>query len=598
MRAAMLAPMFNGFDPQTTWDPIELEVLRCCLVRTLMAFPGLSGFAGTQPVPDLADAPPMVSTDGRTWTFHLRHGIHYAPPLQNVEVTAPDFVRALMRSAKGTTTARGDPPSMGALYLTRIEGYQEFLAGATDSISGVTTPDRYTLQVREVRPDQSIRSLFAEPFSAPIPPSPTDPAAPLGVATGHGVDLAPPTSIGYGPYLAATGPYMFEGADQIDYSAAPSQQVPPSGLRLAWSNNQVGGVTLVRNPSWRASTDPNRPALPDRIVLSFSGSRPSAALASYAALASGALDTVMGDNPPPQVISRYDRLGLQSRAFRVSLNATRFVLFNLALPPFDDIHVRRALAILLNRPAVARGMIEWPPSQTSPATHFVPDPLENSFLTSWDALGGAAATGRLALARAQMRMSRYGDPQGRCSGPACGPFPIMWPSGELGHEPLSLRRAQARPLVATLAQLGITGRVTKKADCTRPTQRIQLCVTGWGPDYPAPDAMLVYFHYPESALFGGMMGTPPDELAKRGYRRQRLPSINASFARCQAAVGPQAPLCWARLDQVVVSQYVAVIPLDTLDVIRLAGPNVTAFSMDQAFTEPSLDRLAVSTSSP
>ena len=210
---------------------------------------------------------------------------------------------------------------------------------------------------------------------------------------------------------------MIEGADQIDYSAAPSQQVPASGLRLAWWDDQVGGVTLVRNPSWRASTDPNRPALPDRIVLSFSSANP------YPALASGALDTVMGENPPAQVISRYDRLGLQSRAVRVSLNSTRFVLFNLALPPFDDIHVRRALAILLDRPAVSRGMTLWPPSQTSPATHFVPDPLENSYLSSWDALGGSASSGRLALARAQMRMSRYGDAQGRCSGPALRPVP-------------------------------------------------------------------------------------------------------------------------------------------------------------------------------
>jgi peptide/nickel transport system substrate-binding protein len=591
----MLSPMWNGFDPQTTSNPIELEVLRCCLVRTLMAFPGLPGFAGTQPVPDLSDGPPTVSADGRTWTFHLRHGIHYAPPLQNVEVTAPDFVRALMRTAKGTVTASGDPSGMGAVYLPRIEGYQEFLAGAADSISGVTSPDPYTLQVREVRPDRSILSVFAEPFSAPIPPSPTDPAAPLGVATGHGVDLAPPTSIGYGPYLAATGPYMFEGADQIDYSAAPSQQVPPSGLQLAWSGDQVGGVTLVRNPSWRAGTDPNRPALPDRIVLSFSGSTHSAAMASYAALASGAFATVMGDNPPPRVISRYDRLGLQSRAFRVSLNATRFALFNLALPPFDDIHVRRALAILLDRQAVSRSMAAWPHSQTSPITHFVPYPLENSYLTSWDALGGAASSGRLALARAQMRMSRYGDPKGRCSGPACGPFPIMWPDGS-GTVPVSRRRAQARPLVATLAKLGLTGRVTK-AQCFDPAQRVPLCATGWIPDYPAADAMLVLFHYPESAP-ASMMGTPPGELAKLGYRRQRLPSINASFARCQAAAGPTGALCWARLDQVVVSQYVAVIPLDTPDVIRLAGPNVTAFSMDQAFTEPALDRLAVRTSSP
>jgi hypothetical protein len=82
---------------------------------------------------------------------------------------------------------------------------------------------------------------------------------------------------------------------------------------------------------------------------------------------------------------------------------------------------------------------------------------------------------------------------------------------------------------------------------------------------------------------------------KLGYPPQKLPSINDDIARCAGAVGPQAPMCWARLDQVLVSQLVAVIPLAVQDVVRLAGRHVTTFSLDQAFAEPSLDRIGVST---
>lgn len=35
-----------------------------------------------------------------TWTVRLKAGLHYAPPLQAVEITAADFVRGIERSLK------------------------------------------------------------------------------------------------------------------------------------------------------------------------------------------------------------------------------------------------------------------------------------------------------------------------------------------------------------------------------------------------------------------------------------------------------------------------------------------------------------------
>ena len=55
----------------------------------------------------------------------------------------------------------------------------------------------------------------------------------------------------------------------------------------------------------------------------------------------------------------------------------------------------------------------------------------------------------------------------------------------------------------------------------------------------------------------------------------------------------EASLCWARLDQLVVYDLAAVFPVFTPSVIRLRSARVTAFSIDQAFGEPSLDRIGV-----
>ena len=47
-----------------------------------------------------------TSPDGLTYTFHIRQGVHYAPPLQNVTVQAQDFIRALLREVAGCDSRR------------------------------------------------------------------------------------------------------------------------------------------------------------------------------------------------------------------------------------------------------------------------------------------------------------------------------------------------------------------------------------------------------------------------------------------------------------------------------------------------------------
>src|SRR5438132_1401014 len=96
-----------SLDPQNEWSLSTWELFRCCLLRTLMSYDGTGGVSGTEPKPDLAVAAPDVSTDGLTWTFHLRPDLHYGPPLQDVPITSPDIVRALLRAGDPHTANVG-----------------------------------------------------------------------------------------------------------------------------------------------------------------------------------------------------------------------------------------------------------------------------------------------------------------------------------------------------------------------------------------------------------------------------------------------------------------------------------------------------------
>lgn len=102
LRVGMIYDPPALLDPQREYGlPGPWELFHCCLLRTLLSYDGRSGENGGSTLhPDLATSMPNVSADGLTWTFTLRTGIKYAPPLQDTEIQAQDFVRALERTAR------------------------------------------------------------------------------------------------------------------------------------------------------------------------------------------------------------------------------------------------------------------------------------------------------------------------------------------------------------------------------------------------------------------------------------------------------------------------------------------------------------------
>ena len=98
----------SGIDPQKAYFVDSWELFRCCLLRTLLSYKGAPTAQGGAVLhPDLAASMPSLSSDGLTWTFRLKLGLHYAPPLDQVEIRAQDIIRALEREANPTASAGG-----------------------------------------------------------------------------------------------------------------------------------------------------------------------------------------------------------------------------------------------------------------------------------------------------------------------------------------------------------------------------------------------------------------------------------------------------------------------------------------------------------
>ena len=68
------------------------------LVRTLIGYQHTAGGPGNTPVADIATAVPKPTNGGKTYTFHIKPGVKFSPPVSR-QVVCNDFVNAMQRLA-------------------------------------------------------------------------------------------------------------------------------------------------------------------------------------------------------------------------------------------------------------------------------------------------------------------------------------------------------------------------------------------------------------------------------------------------------------------------------------------------------------------
>lgn len=557
----------NFLDPQIPFlvANAQREFLRCCLARTLLSYTGRpTSEGGIILHPDLATGLPEIADDGLTWTFHLRPGLRYAPPLNDVEIITPDIVRAIERVAS---------PEIGTAeyetYFAPIEGVHEYFKGRVSTISGLETPDPYTLRVHLKTVTNDLGYRFALPATAPIPPSPADPSARFGAATGH--------KDGYGAYLISTGPYMIEGSEKLQPSLPPHRQPTVSGLV------QSESLTLVRNPSWSRDIDDLRKAYVDRIEV-----RVVKVNKATHKIELGSLDLLLDGQPNPRDIDRYEGdPQLRGRMHRELCNFVSFASMRLTTPPFDDVHVRRAANFAFDGERATRILSSTKSGSAGyfrsfPLTHIAPNSTEGDLLADWDPYPFD-----LARAREEMARSPYDhDRDGICDDPACRGIVTLdaafWPAkldrvwsdsfGSIGMA-LDIRRVAGLRVANALSD---------------PESPAQLILTqSWEAEYPSPEPL---FTSAFSAAGIGSAGSAPnfslcgahrDQLAAWGYRGASVQSADMKIDECRTRIGPAQQQCWAELDQLLMLEIVPAIPVFGIEEIRIVSERVARYSADQ-----------------
>lgn len=589
LRVVMLNDANAELDPQKEYSSIGFELFRCCLLRTLMSTNGLPTDRGGSVLrPDIAEAPPDVSRDGLTWTFRLKHGLHYAPPLQDTEITASDVIRALEREATPVTSSN----LPYGFYYSVIAGFDDFTSGKAQRIIGLKTPDPYTLVVELNQPTGDLGYRFSLPATAPIPPLPNDASAVFGAAEGHDND--------YGRHLVASGPYMLAGSADLDPSLPPEQQPAVAGYRPGV------GIQLVRDTSWLPETDLLRPALADVIDIEIQG--PTSDL--FGAVADDVLDRVtrkvvegrsdvLFDVAPTS--AELDRL--TSRGETAGLvksdpaNQAIYFSMNLAVPPFDDVHVRRAVNLAIDRTGVVEAFHDAG-VEAQPALHAIPDSMEGGRL---EAFAPFDPTPDIAGARHEMTLSPYGGSDGRCHAAACRHVE-MYPRA-LGSGDAASRLAR------DLRAIGI---VAKIAECCPDvvyggSPKAHTAAMLWGPwsaDFTDASGFFVPLFYGQgiagaptynrSNYNTSLLGASAAQLRRWGYAVDSVPDMDDAIDTCLPQIGEQQVSCWATLDQRLTTVVAPVAPLVFPEIVRVVSPRVRSYAFDQSAAEPSLDRIGLS----
>src|SRR6202022_4013271 len=156
----------------------------------------------------------------------------------------------------------------------------------------------------------------------------------------------------------------------------------------------------------------------DRMVITYAANVGDA----LAAVDAGRADLIVAISPPPQVpvdvIRSYEADPRKGHVDIQTRDGVRYISMNLARRPFDDLHVRRAVAFMLDRAAIEAAF----GGDVSGAVteHVALDSMEDGALLNYDPYRTPDAAARLHAAQQEMAQSAYdSDHNGVCDAPQC-----------------------------------------------------------------------------------------------------------------------------------------------------------------------------------
>ncbi len=563
-RVGMEANIFNngtfgwedGFDPTGEMDTRAWEIYSNLLLRTLVGTNHVAGAAGNVLVPDLATSVPTPTSGGTRYSFTLKAGIMFGPPLDR-EITSADVRYAIERMA---IPGNGDA---GVAKLFRvIRGFSAYRHGTATSIAGITTPNARTIRFDLTRPAGYFPALLTIPATAPVP------AEVARCFDGH------PSR--YGSDVIASGPYMIEGSGSINVGSCSSIK-PISGLTGT-------SLTLVRNPSYDPHADSRaaRENNPDRFVFVVPGS----AVVVANKLTAGELEDA-DLSASPKVLAPYMARAQKRGLLRINPSGIVFyTAMNLTQPPFDDVHIRKAFAWIVDRSAL-RDVFVTPAGGTVPE-HAVPNDLLGNTLTRFAPFATPGDHGNLARARAEIAKSKYAHAGGVCTAGACK---RIHAESAYGFGPESYAGSQrVQPAIeADAAKIGLTF-VHRGIKPDQPGSNNPIIFTmEWVKLLPDPAnyldiqlaGSLISRRENANVSLVGLSPALASSLRIKG-RVTGVPSIDGDLARCNAQTGADRIACDAQVDRKVSSEIVPWVPFLARDRISILGPQVAKWGFDGA----------------
>lgn len=553
----------NGFDPTGEYSSLAFGLSTNLTTRTLVGYRHAEGAQGIEVVADLAESVPEPSSDGLTYSFTLKQGIKFGPPV-NREITSRDVAYAFERIAN-----LGLGAQYGFYYDDTIAGMAAFSRGTARRISGIQTPDEKTITFKLTRPAGDFLNRLALPAAGPIPRE-------VGRCFGKPGE--------YGRYLVATGPYMIEGSEQQGSTCAALKPLP--------GFDPAKGITFVRNPSYDVETDSEaRSSFVDRIELTVN---PDAA-DIFAKIESGQLDG-SPDTPPADVVARYAADPVLKQRLHVNPSGRIwFITMNLARPPFDDIHVRKAVNHIIDKGAILQA---WGGETAGAvATHIVPDVIYGGkFPSGYDPYPLDEEK-----AKAEMRLSKYDeDKDGRCDVDVCtgllhitrdiAPWTAFTPTVEAGLAKLGIQvTTRALSTDAAYREIEAAGKLVPIASNA-----------SVGRDFADPSQFAVPFQ--GKTIFAtanqnyslvGLTEAVADQIGVR-LPSERIPSVDSEIAGCQPKRGDERTECWIALDKMLMEEVVPWVPYLQANTVEISGPALVNYVFDQnsgemAFTHAAID---------
>jgi oligopeptide transport system substrate-binding protein len=356
-----------------------------------------------------------VSADGKTYTFTIREGLSFA---NGVSVTADDFVYSINRALSPATASYGAP-----FQLSHIVGAKDVVDGKAKTASGIRASNPRTLEITLDAPLAYFLAQLTFPYTYVVPKALVESGA-------NWEEKA----YGTGPFTVAE-----------------------------WKHGQ--SIKLVPNERyWNG-----KPGIAG-ILHTFNKDSETA----YQLYQTGELD-IMGSQQNPVPSAHIAEVRDLPDFHTAASLATRYVGFNDLKPPFDNVDLRRALALGVDKKTLAEQVLG---GTVVPADRILPTGLMGTDLPITPLAFDAVA------AKAALAKAGFADGKGLPT--------ITLAYGQEGDNEIVAQALQG----LWKQSLGITVNLqsyelatfSKNLDTTfyTPTEGLQLYLSIWGADYPDP----------------------------------------------------------------------------------------------------------------